>query len=71
MSEEDFAHHTAALATNKLQRDTTLVHEGDRAWEQVCVAGGGGDGRVAHTQVSASCVGLSRQDRQELTVCAK
>jgi hypothetical protein len=42
MSEEDFAHHTAALATNKLQRDTTLVHEGDRAWEQVCVAGRGG-----------------------------
>lgn len=35
MSADEFERHKAALASNKLQKDTTLGQEGDRLWEQV------------------------------------
>ena len=40
MSAEEFSRHKSSLASNKLQSDTSLGQEGDRAWEQV--RGGGG-----------------------------
>jgi hypothetical protein len=39
MSAEEFSRHKSSLASNKLQSDTSLGQEGDRAWEQV--RGGG------------------------------
>ncbi|WIA37472.1 hypothetical protein OEZ86_014388 [Tetradesmus obliquus] len=35
MPQEEFDRHKAALASNKLQKDTALAQEADRAWEQV------------------------------------
>ncbi|WIA17248.1 hypothetical protein OEZ85_014121 [Tetradesmus obliquus] len=35
MPQEEFGRHKAALASNKLQKDTALAQEADRAWEQV------------------------------------
>jgi hypothetical protein len=35
MPQEEYDRHKAALASNKLQRDTALAQEADRLWEQV------------------------------------
>jgi hypothetical protein len=35
MPQDEFDRHKAALASNKLQKDTALAQEADRAWEQV------------------------------------
>jgi secreted Zn-dependent insulinase-like peptidase len=35
MPQEEFDRHKSALASNKLQKDTALAQEADRAWEQV------------------------------------
>jgi hypothetical protein len=35
MPHEEFDRHKFALASNKLQKDTVLAQEADRAWEQV------------------------------------